>query len=640
MIYTDKITEKASYYFHQGTNFYAYEYLGVSLESLPGKYEYTFRVWAPGADSVGLISDFSGWQAAVPFVRVTEKGVWELKIDSDSSLEGKSYKYRISSNGVTHDKGDPYARYSRGKDDGASVIFLEGKFKFNDEKWLLHRKNTVKEADGIFLSAPINIYELHFGSFIRHEDNSYYTYREMAEILPSYLKTMGYTHVEFLPLSEHPYDGSWGYQVCAFYAPTSRFGTPDDFKYLINVLHTSGIGVIMDWVPAHFPKDEWGLYEFDGSPLYEYQGKDRQESRSWGTRFFDLGREEIQSFLISNALYYLREFHIDGLRVDAVASMLYLDYDRTSGEWIPNSDGTNVNKEAVAFLRKLNTAVFSEFPDVLMIAEESGSFGKITTPVHSGGLGFNLKWNMGWANDFYDYVKEDPIYRKHLHKALNFPLMYAFSENYCMPVSHDEVVHGKKSFIDKMFGSYEDKFLNARAALMLMMTYPSKKLLFMGTEYGQFREWDYENSLEWFMTDYPNHKFFREYVAELNAFYLSRSELWDMDFDPRGFSWILPDEADKNLVAFRRHNRNGESVIVVISFSGKDEQIILRTNIATELNVIFDTGNVPDIKKKIKVDNTDDGCFAKICVPRLCGMIMVENDGIKKIKLKGEGNVL
>ena len=623
----------AAYYFHQGTNFWAYKYLGATLVKKADKFEYTFRVWAPNADTVGLISDFSGWNEAVPLSKVTEKGVWELKYVSERSLEACAYKYRITSNGKSHDKGDPYAAFSRGKDDGASVIFCESSFSFTDENWLLDRKKTVTEKAGVFLSAPLNIYEMHFGSFIRHSDNSYYSYREMAEILPSYLKAMGYTHVEFLPLSEHPYDGSWGYQICAFYAPTSRFGTPLDLKYLINELHKVGIGVIMDWVPAHFPKDEWGLYEFDGSPIYEYQGMDRQQSNSWGTHFFDLGREEVQSFLISNALYYFREFHIDGLRVDAVASMLYLDYDRSPCEWVPNSEGTNINLEAVAFLKKLNCAVFTEYPDALMIAEESGSFGKITSPVFSGGLGFNMKWNMGWANDFYEYVKADPVYRKELHKALNFPLMYAFSENYCMPISHDEVVHGKGSFINKMFGNYEDKFWTARTSLMLMMTYPSKKLLFMGTEYGQFREWDYENSLEWFMLDYPTHRHFREYTRALNHFYLSHSELWDMDFDPRGFSWILVDEADKNLVAFRRYNREGESLIVLLSFSGCDEEILLPTNKAKELTVVFDTGNITDNNKRIKVEPSDGSYFAKIKIPRLSGMIMTENDGSEKIKL-------
>ena len=623
-----------SFLFHQGTNFRAYEFLGCSLSLKDGKYEYTFRTWAPNAKSVGLVSDFSGWSYAVPFSRITNNGIWELKYLSDESLELQPYKFRIESASGTHDKGDPYARFSRAGADGASLIFTDKSFKWEDKRWLNHRKKTVASDGQYYMSAPINIYEMHMGSFMRHEeDNRYYSYRELADILPSYLKKMGYTHVEFLPLQEHPFDGSWGYQVCAFYAPTSRFGTPNDLRHLINNLHKAGIGVIMDWVPAHFPKDEWGLYEFDGSPLYEYQGKDRMESRSWGTRFFDLGREEIQSFLISNALYFFREFHIDGLRVDAVASMIYLDYDRMPGEWHPNYLGTNENLEATAFLRKLNTAIYEEFSDVLMIAEESTSFGGITHPVSMGGLGFNMKWNMGWANDFYAYVKTDPIYRKYHHKALNFPLMYAFTEKYCMPISHDEVVHGKGSFVNKMFGSYEDKFKQARTSLMLMMTYPGKKMLFMGTEFAQFREWDFDNSLEWFMLDYPNHKHFREFVASLNSFYLANSELWDIDFVEDGFKWILPDEADKNLVAFKRYNRKGRYLTVVLNFSGSDQTIDISTEKGVRLESVFDSGTLSPEQKCVKIRRENGEYRATITVPAFSGVIYKQFSSSKKINI-------
>lgn len=620
-----------SYLFHQGTNYRSYDFLGCSSEFQKGNYVYTFRTWAPNAHSVGLVSDFSGWDNALPFNKITENGIWELVYTSKTSLSGMPYKYRITSASGTHDKGDPYAAFSRGKDDGASLIF-ESKYKWGDSAWLRHRKSCVKNKNGAYIPHPINIYEMHHGSFMRHEDNSYSTYREMAEILPAYLKQMGYTHVEFLPLQEHPFDGSWGYQVCGFYAPTSRYGTPDDFRYLVDSLHKSGIGVIMDWVPAHFPKDEWGLYEFDGSPLYEYQGADRQESRSWGTRFFDLGREEVQSFLISNALYFLREFHVDGLRVDAVASMIYLDYDKLPGEWIPNTNGTNENLEAIAFFRKLNTVIFSEFPDVLMIAEESGSFSGITAPVSEGGLGFNLKWNMGWANDFYDYVSTDPLYRKYKHKALNFPLMYAFSEKYCMPITHDEVVHGKKSFVDKMHGSYEDKFKQARTSLMLLMTYPGKKLLFMGTEYAPFREWDYENSLEWFMLDYPNHKHFREYTASLNNFYLSTRPLYELDFSPSGFEWILADEADGNLVAFKRYDTSGNALTVILSFSGSNQRVTIPQSTNTTLIRVFDTGNFDGITNLYTPTNTPNGFVTEIDVPAFSGMILREKNKNKVIK--------
>jgi len=626
-----KNTELASYLFHQGTNYRTYDFLGCFSRRIGKKYEYTFRTWAPNAFSVGLVSDFSGWDSAIPFYKLTPNGVWELIYVSDRCLEGEPYKFRITSKSGVHDKGDPYARFSRSSDDGASIIF-KSRFKWSDTEWRSHRRKTVKPYKDTYIAAPINIYEMHFGSFMRKNDNTYLSYREMADILPSYLKKMGYTHIEFLPLQEHPYDGSWGYQVCAFYAPTSRFGTPDDFRYLINELHCAGIGVIMDWVPAHFPKDEWGLYEFDGQPLYEYQGKDRQESRSWGTRFFDLGREEIQSFLVSNALYFLREFHIDGLRVDAVASMIYLDYDRLPGEWIPNPNGGNENLEAISFLRKLNSEIFKEFPFALMIAEESTAFGGITAPISSGGLGFNLKWNMGFANDLYDYLATDPIYRKDKHTALNFPIMYAFTENYCLPISHDEVVHGKKSFLDKAFGTYEDKFSQARAALMLMMTYPGKKLLFMGTEYAPFREWDYENSLEWFMLDYPNHRSFRDYTASINRFYLNHSELWDYDFSEKGFEWILADESDKNLVAFRRVNTKGDRLTVVISFSGNSQCIRIPISEPDELECIFDTGNLSKSERQPKFVKAHGGYYAEITLPRFSGIILAKKQISIKIK--------
>ena len=628
----------ASYLFHQGTNYHAYEYLGCTSVFLENSFVYTFRTWAPGAHKVELVSDFVGWDTPMPMTRVTEGGVWEITYRSETSLEKQAYKFRITSSSGTKDKGDPYAAFSRGKDDGASLIFTRRDFKWSDAKWLSYRRRTVCEIGNSYIATPMNVYEMHVGSFMRHDDDSYVGYRELAGILPSYLKKMGYTHVEFLPLQEHPFDGSWGYQVCGFYAPTSRFGDPDDLRYLIDTLHGAGIGVIMDWVPAHFPKDAWGPYEFDGSPLYEYQGADRQESRTWGTRFFDLGREEIQSFLISNALYFLREFHIDGLRVDAVASMIYLDYDRDAGEWIPNSEGTNENKEATAFFRKLNTAVFAEFPDALMIAEESAAFGGITSPISAGGLGFNLKWNMGWANDFYDYVATDPLFRKYKHTALNFPIMYAFRENYCLPISHDEVVHGKKSFIDKMFGSYEDKFREARCALMLQMTYPGKKLMFMGTEYAQFREWDYESSLEWFMLDYPNHRHFSQYVAALNELYLSSPELYEIDFSPEGFSWILPDEAERNLVAFKRHDLSGNSLTVLINFSGGEQTVNIESKAGVKLTQLFDTGVAPKVAvtERRTVDGNSIGALNTVTLSPFSGAIFREKENKIKINLKGD----
>ena len=586
--------DEPKYLFHQGTNFYAYEFMGVTLNVSDGKYIYTFRTWAPNAFSVELVSDFCGWETPVKMKRGSS-GIWETQYISKTSLVGSAYKYKIQGKNGTHLKGDPYAKYSKGGADGASVIY-ESNFSWTDKAWLKAQEK--KQESDSYLSCPINIYEVHLGSFLKKKNGEYLSYREIAGILPGYLRYMGYTHVEFLPISEYPYDASWGYQVGAFYAPTSRFGTPDDFRYLINALHNADIGVILDWVPAHFPKDEWGLYEFDGEPLYEYQGSDRQESSTWGTRFFDVGREEVQSFLISNALYYLREFHIDGLRVDAVASMLYLDYDKADGEWIKNSNGGRENLESIAFFKKLNERVFFEFPNTLMIAEESDDYGKITHPVVAGGLGFNLKWNMGWSNDFFKYISCDPIFRKYKHKALTFPIMYAFTENYILAISHDEVVHGKLSLINKMHGSYEDKFKEIRLSMLLMMTFPGKKSLFMGCEFGQFREWDYKNSLEWFLLDYDTHHSLREYVKALNKFYLEEEALWYYDFSRHGFSWISVDENEKNCIAYKR-NAKEKSLIILLNFSGSDQTIkfetqknkhkIYKTVFSTELENISET---------------------------------------------------
>ena len=622
----------ASYYFHQGTNFRAYEYLGCIPKNTDNGFKYVFRVWAPNAVSVGLVSDFTGWDEPYYMNRITDGGVYECELYTSHSLEGCAYKFKIITEKGAVFKGDPYARFSRGGDDGASLIFSSDDFLWTDDKWMLKRKKAFMAGGSAYLSVPINIYEIHLGSFLRHNDGSYYSYRELSQILPIYLKHMGYTHVELMPIQEYPFDGSWGYQVCAFYAPTSRFGTPDEFKMLIDILHRAGIGVILDWVPAHFPKDSWGLYEFDGKPLYEYQGEDRKESKTWGTRFFDLGREEVQSFLISNALYFFREFHIDGLRVDAVASMIYLDYDRKPGEWIPNEYGSNENIEATEFIKKLNKAIFDEFPDVLMIAEESTAFSKVTSPVHEGGLGFNLKWNMGWANDFYDYLMTDPIYRRYKHKALNFPLMYAFSENYCLPISHDEVVHGKLSFINKMFGSYEDKFKQVRSALLLQMTYPGKKLLFMGTEYGQFREWNYADSLEWFMLDYPTHERLREYVCALNAFYLKTNALWELDFAEKGFSWIAADEAEANTVAYRRISSDGKSIAVAINFSGTEQEVTIVCKPKERIKCVFETENGSVTYKKITLPDVMANVY-KITLSPFSGGIFDEISEKKKIKL-------
>ncbi len=578
----------AAYYFHQGTTTHAYEYLGAHYTAQRGMKQWRFRVWAPNAKMVELVGDFNQWGAeeGYPMKRMTEAGIWEYTADvsgSEDGWEDMRYKYRITGKNGVKLKADPYGVYSECLQHTASILHKEQNFTWHDRGWKVHRKHLFQggkqtalapSKNTSFYAAPMNIYEMHLGSFRTREgmttkDNpaGYLNYREIADILASYLREMGYTHVELLPIMEHPFDGSWGYQVCSYYAPSSRFGTPEDFKYFVDTLHTAGIGVILDWVPAHFPKDGHGLYEFDGQPLYEYQGADRMEHRGWGTRCFDVGRNEVQSFLISNALYWLREFHIDGLRVDAVAAMLYLDFDKAPGEWVPNPDGSNQNRESVAFFQKLNAAIFSEVPDILMIAEESSDWPMITKPTSEGGLGFNFKWNMGWANDMFDYVQTDPLFRKYKHKALTFPLMYAFTENYILPVSHDEVVHGKKSLLDKMFGTYEEKFAGMRAFLGYMMTQPGKKMLFMGCEYGPFREWDYENQLEWFMLDYPKHKTMQTYTAALNNFYLSRRELWEDDFSWSGYRWLISDDSDRNTIAYARYDHAGNPLIIAVNFA-------------------------------------------------------------------------
>lgn len=557
----------APYYFHQGTNYQTYRYLGVHRTGDT----YVFRTWAPNAARIFVIGDFNGWCETDEMSRVTEQGVFELLYRADEPIEGACYKFRIYSAGGVHDKADPYAFASETLNKTASIIHTENDFSWTDGSWLRQRRALSEKKS--FYSAPMNIYEIHLGSFVTKEGrqntngDAYLNYRQLAKELVPYLSQMGYTHVELLPVTEHPFDGSWGYQVCGYYAPTSRYGSPEDFKFFVNMLHSHHIGVIMDWVPAHFPKDEHGLYEFDGAPLYEYQGRDRQESASWGTRFFDVGRQEVQSFLVSNALFWLREYHIDGLRVDAVASMLYLDYDRKPGEWVQNVHGDNKNLEAIAFFQKLNSAVFGEFGDVLMIAEESTSWPMITKPVSHGGLGFNFKWNMGWANDMFAYLATDPIYRMYHHDKLTFSMMYAFDENYILPISHDEVVHGKKSLIDKCYGEYEQKFATARTFFAYMIAHPGKKMTFMGCEYGQFREWDYESPLEWFMCDYPRHAQLRLLVGDLNRLYLKESCLWEDDFSWNGFRWIYPDRREDNVSVFARRNLRGEEVVAIFNFS-------------------------------------------------------------------------
>ena len=561
--------EKDIYLFHQGTNYESYRLLGAH-RAVKGKVPGTvFRTWAPNAKAVFVTGDFNNWDESLPMKKITREGLWEAflpgEVDNSKRLK---YKYMIVSEGRICFKADPYARFAGTMEETASYLYIPEEYQWSDGGYMAQRRqNMTPKADTPAYSLPMNIYEVHLGSFRRRGDGSFMNYRELADCMAPYVKKMGYTHVELMPVMEHPLDGSWGYQVCGFYAPTSRFGAPEDFKYFINTMHRYGIGVILDWVPAHFPRDAHGLFEFDGGPLYEYQGKDRMDHKVWGTRFFDVGRPEVQSFLVSNAVYWLEEFHADGLRVDAVASMLYLDYDRAPGEWTPAQDGSNKNYEAIAFFRKLNTEVFRRMPDVLMVAEESTAWPMITKPVYMGGLGFNFKWNMGWQNDMAEYIGKDPVYRRGCHNALTFSMMYSFSENFILPVSHDEVVHGKKSLIDKMWGGYEEKFAGARLFFAYMMCHPGKKLTFMGCEYGQFREWDFNSSLEWFMTGYDMHAKLLKFNAVLNHLYLETPSLWERDLSWDGFAWVKSEDRDANVSAFLRKDAKGEYTLCVFNFS-------------------------------------------------------------------------
>ncbi len=545
--------------FHQGENFKAQEYLGAHKTAQGA----VFRVWAPHAAAVFLVGDFNNWQETHPLSRVTKEGVWEIALPAGVIDTGDLYKFKLHTQSGVRYKADPYAFCAQRPPETASIFYDLSGYAWRDASWLSYRARVGRDG---FSHWPMNIYEVHLGSWRRQEDGTFLSYRDLARELAPYVKQMGYTHIELMPVAEHPFDGSWGYQVTGYFAPTSRYGTPHDFMAFVDAMHEAGIGVILDWVPAHFPKDEHGLFEFDGQPLYEYDNRERMENRTWGTRYFDVGKAEVRSFLISNALFFAETYHIDGLRVDAVSSMLYLDYDRAAGEWSPNSDGGNHDPEAIAFFGKLNAVMRKECPGVLMIAEESSAFPNVTHD-EKGGLGFSRKWNMGWMNDTLSYAEEDPLFRKYHHGEMTFSLTYAFSERYILPISHDEVVHGKKSFLDKMPGNYEEKFAGARAFLAWMMTHPGKKLLFMGCEIGQFCEWDYARSVEWFLLDYAKHAAMQRYVAALNHFYLQNPALYEMDDSPDGFSFIDADNAEESILSYRRFDRRGKELVVLLNLT-------------------------------------------------------------------------
>ena len=585
--------------YHNGKNDRIYEIYGAHRAKEDKQEGFVFRVWAPHAQSVSVVGDFNGWDASRHVMhRMVDGESFDLFIAGIKQFD--TYKYCIETkDGRRLMKADPVGFHAETAPATVSKVYDIGGYVWSDAEFLAKRERT-----NVF-SSPMNIYEVNLLSWKRHADGNFLSYRQLADELVPYVKNMGYTHVEFMPITEFPFEGSWGYQVTGYFAVTSRLGTPHDFMYLVDCFHKAGIGVIFDWVPAHFPKDGHGLYEFDGQPLYESGQWDRMEHKSWGTRRFDYGRNEILSFLISSACFLFDVYHADGIRVDAVASMLYLDYDKRDGEWVPNIYGENKNLEAIAFLRRLNEAVFCRFPNVLMIAEESTAWGLVTKPGSVGGLGFNFKWNMGWMNDMLSYLSLNPFFRMNNHNKLTFSMMYAFSENFVLPISHDEVVHGKGSLINKMPGTYEEKFAGVRAFLGYMMAHPGKKLNFMGYEFGQFKEWDYHEGLEFFLRDsYEKHGKLSVMVKDLNEYYKSTAAFYEIEDSWDGFEWLAADDADRNIVSFLRRDKQGNEVIALVSFSGSEAtDYLLGVNRKGKYKIIFNTddlkyGGEGKLKKK------------------------------------------
>ncbi|MCF6323805.1 MAG: 1,4-alpha-glucan branching protein GlgB [Gammaproteobacteria bacterium] len=556
-----QISDYDLHLFAEGRHFHIYNILGAHKKEINGINGVHFATWAPSAERVSIIGDFNGWDGRChPMMSRGSNGIWELFIPGLDNNALYKFEIRNRDSGEILSKTDPYAQQMEMRPRTASVINEKSSFQWQDEQWLTQRK----EYD--WLHAPMSIYECHPGSWQRDKDNQFLNYRELAHRLVDYVKETGFTHIELMPITEHPLDASWGYQTTGYFAPTRRFGTADDFRYFVNHCHRHGIGVLLDWVPAHFPKDEHGLARFDGSALYEHEDPRRGEHRDWGTLIYNYGRNEVKNFLIANALFWIGEFHIDGLRVDAVASMLYLDYSREENDWIPNQHGGNENLEAIAFMRELNTATHEYHPGSIIMAEESTAWPQVTRPVDIGGLGFSMKWNMGWMHDSLTYMRKDPVHRHYHHDKLTFGLLYLFTENFILPFSHDEVVHGKGSMLNKMPGDEWQRFANLRLLYTYMFTYPGKKLLFMGCEFGQPGEWNHDKGLEWDVLQYPLHSGIKQLVTDLNRLYTQQPALHYFDFDHDGFEWISCNDTDQSVLAYLRKDET-ETIIVILNFT-------------------------------------------------------------------------
>ena len=573
------------YYFHQGTDIAAYEFLGAHAVTREGVDGYMFRVWAPRAQAVSVVGDFNSWNAdAHPMQKVSDE-IWERFIPGGNAYD--AYKFAITgADGVQRMKADPYAFHAETRPGTASKLYTLGGYQWNDAAW----KESRHQAP--VYTAPLNIYEVHLGSWRRRDNGDFYDYRSLAKELAPYVRDMGFNFIELMPVTEYPYDPSWGYQVTGYYAPTSRYGTPEDFMFFVDYMHQNGIGIILDWVPSHFCKDAHGLYEFDGGPCYEYGDLRKGEHKSWGTRVFDYGRPEVRTFLLSSVAFWLKEYHVDGIRVDAVASMLYLDYDRRDGEWVANKYGGREHLEAIDFLREMNRVAFQVNPDALMVAEESTAWPMVTKPSEDGGLGFNLKWNMGWMNDMCHYLKMDPWFRQGNHRDITFSVFYAFSENFVLPLSHDEVVHMKGSVRGKMPGDEWAQLAGVRGFYGYTMAHPGKKLSFMGVELGTEQEWHFEDQLDWGVLNNEANAQLHRYIRDINHFYLNESALWEDDYTWDGFQWLVSDDNQNNVVVFLRRNKAGEELLCAVNF-----------NPNTYENYRF---GCPQVKEYVEVFNSDD----------------------------------